>query len=53
MITLGVKERETRSLKMIEDNYPKTIITLQRYPFKNIDGIKVIALTDFLLEEFQ
>ena len=53
MITLGVKERGTRSLKMIEDNYPKMIITLQRYPFKNIDGIKVIALTDFILEEFQ
>jgi len=53
MLTPEVKERETRSLKIIEDNYPKTIITLQRYPFKNIDGIRVVALTDFLLEEFQ
>jgi len=57
-VTMGmyseeVKGRETRSLKAISDNYPKTIITLQRYPSKNIDGIKVIALADFLLEEFR
>jgi Predicted ATPase (AAA+ superfamily) len=53
MLTPEIKERETRSLKMIDDNYPKTIVTLQRYPFKNIDGIRVVALVDFLLEEFQ
>ena len=52
MYTPEVRDRETRSLKMIPDDYPKTIITLQRYPSKNIDGIRVVALGDFLLEEF-
>jgi len=51
MLSPGVKERETRSLKMVKDNFQKTIITLQRYPSKNIDGIKVVALVDFLLED--
>ena len=53
MFSPDVKERETKPLKMVNDNFPKTIITLQRYPSKNIDGIKVIALADFLLEDFQ
>jgi len=49
----NVKEREVRSLKMVQDNFPKTIITFQSYPFKNIEGIKVISLADFLLEDFE
>jgi predicted AAA+ superfamily ATPase len=56
-VTLGlfdqkVIEREVKPLKKIGDGHPRTIITYQRYPFKNIDGIKVISLTDFLSEEF-
>jgi len=49
----NVKEREVRSLKMVKDNFPKTIITLQRYPSNYIDGIRVVSLVDFLLEEFE
>jgi len=50
--TPEIKERETRSLNAIKDNFPKTIITLHRYPAKNINGIRVAALADFLLEDF-
>jgi predicted AAA+ superfamily ATPase len=46
----NVKEREVRSLKAVKDNFPKTIITLQRYPSEYIDGIRVVSLVDFLLE---
>jgi predicted AAA+ superfamily ATPase len=49
----NVKEREIRSLKMVKDNFPKTIITLQRYPSNYIDGIRVVSLVDFLFEEFE
>lgn len=57
-VTLGlfeqkVADREVRSLKKVEDSYPKTIITFQRYPSKEIDGIRVVSLADFLLEEFE
>jgi predicted AAA+ superfamily ATPase len=53
MFDQNVRERELRSLMKIDDVQPKTIITLQRYPVNEIDGIRVIALTDFLLEEFE
>ncbi|MCL1811676.1 MAG: ATP-binding protein [Methanomassiliicoccaceae archaeon] len=57
-VTMGlfdqnVREREVRSLKKVEESSPKTIITFQRYPFKEINGIRVISLADFLLEEFE
>lgn len=46
-------EREVRSLLMTGDNYPKTIITdTTDYPFKNIEGIRVISTIDFLLEKY-
>jgi len=47
-----VKKREIRSLLLTGDNYPKTIITKEQYPEKNIDGIRVINIIDFLLEEY-
>lgn len=43
--------REIRPLKLIEDNYEKIILTLDRYTLGNYDGIKVINLIDWLLEE--
>jgi predicted AAA+ superfamily ATPase len=57
-VTLGlfdqdVRDREVRSLKKIGDSYKKTIITFQRYQAKEINGIRVVALADFLLEEFE
>ena len=42
--------REVRPLSLIEDNYPKTIITYERYPLDDIDGIRVVNVIDWLLE---
>ncbi len=44
------REREIRSLKAIDDNYPKTIITYERYPMDDVDGIRIVQLKDWLLE---
>lgn len=41
--------REIQNLKDIEDNYPKYIVTLDKYDSGNIDGIEIIYLEDFLL----
>ncbi len=44
-------EREMRPLKLIQDNYPKTIITYDRFLMKDVDGIRVVSLLDWLMEE--
>ena len=41
-------EREIKSLLAVKDNYPKTIITFDKYPNSDIRGIKVINIIDFL-----
>ena len=43
--------REISPLKLIEDNYEKIILTLDRYTLGNYNGIKVINIIDWLLEE--
>lgn len=43
--------REMRPLKQIEDNYEKIILTLDRYTLGNYEGIKVVNIIDWLLEE--
>jgi len=43
-------EREITPLKKISDNYPKTIITLDRYTLGNYEGIQVVNAVDWLLE---
>lgn len=45
-----VEEREKRSLLAIKDNYPKYIITCDKVFEKNIEGIEVKNIIDFLLE---
>ncbi len=32
----------------LKDNYPKYIITLDRYPSDDIDGIRIVNIVDFL-----
>ena len=43
-------EREMASLNAVPDNYPKTVLTLDRFTLGDYDGIKVINLIDWLLE---
>lgn len=43
--------REIQNLKDIDDNYPKYIVTLDKYDVGNIDGIEIIYLEDFLLKQ--
>lgn len=46
-----IKNRELRSLESIDDNYEKIILTMDRTINKDFNGIKVINIIDFLLEE--
>ena len=46
-----VKLREFGNLKLVKDNYPKYVVSLDAYAPKNIDGIQHIYLRDFLLSE--
>lgn len=43
--------KEIQNLKDIDDNYPKYIVTLDKYDVGNIDGIEIIYLEDFLLKQ--
>ena len=43
-------ERELRPLKALKDEYPKCIITYDRYMFDDIDGIRVVQVVDWLME---
>lgn len=44
-----VEEREIKSLLAIKDNYPKIILTMDKVKNKEIDGIRVINIIDFLM----
>lgn len=44
-------EREMAPLKAITDNYPKTVITLDRYTLGNYEGIQVVNAIDWLLKK--
>lgn len=45
----STRERELRPLRNVGDNYPKTVITLDRYPVDDIEGIRIVGLMDWLL----
>lgn len=44
-------EREKKSLLALNDNFEKIIITNDKYDNTIIDGIKILNIIDFLLEE--
>lgn len=46
-----VENMEKRSLLAIDDNYKKVILTMDNAYNKVIDGIEVVNIVDFLLEE--
>lgn len=45
------KTREFRSLESIRDNYPKTVLTLDRFNLGTFDGIKVVNVIDWLTDD--
>lgn len=51
LATKEVLTRELRSLENIADNYEKIILTMDKTINKDYNGIKVINIIDFLLEE--
>ena len=53
-VTLTVRDeatlaREIRPLQMLQDDYPKVILTLDDDPSRDIEGIKIINARDWLL----
>ena len=44
-------DREMASLLAVRDNYPKTILTLDRFTVGNYNGIRVINAVDWLLDK--
>lgn len=45
-----VEEREKKSLLAIHDNYKKVILTMDKVKNKELEGIEVINIIDFLME---
>ena len=44
------KNREFRPYEKIDDNYRKTVLTLDRFGLGSYDGIDVINVIDWLLQ---
>ena len=42
-------EREMKPLRAIRDNYPKVVLTLDRFTPGDYEGIQVLQVTDWLL----
>lgn len=51
MVEESTFEREMTPLRKINDNYPKTVITLDRFTLGNYDGIAVVNAIDWLLDK--
>ena len=49
MLAGETQERELRPLKAVADNYEKVVLSMDRIPLTDYDGIKNINLLDFLL----
>lgn len=45
-----VKEREFGNLLLIQDNYPKIVVSLDEYAPSNVKGIQHLHLRNFLSE---
>ncbi len=43
-------EREVSPLRLIRDNYKKTILTLDKFSVGNYDGVEVEYIVDWLLK---
>ena len=50
LTTPSSSDREIANLRAIGDDYPKMVITLDKYGSDNFDGIRIIPLDRFLLD---
>ena len=50
MIAESTRERELAPLKEIRDNYEKVVIARSVNSIASVEGIKIVRLTDFLME---
>lgn len=50
MLAPETKEREMRPLRSVKDNFPKTVLTLDRFGLGNYDGIQIVNIIDWLLK---
>ncbi len=44
----GTRERELRPLRALRDGYPKTVIVYEGFPQKDIDGIRIVGILEWL-----
>ena len=51
MLAEETRERELRPLQAIRDNYEKVVLSMDRVPLSDYDGIRNVYLLDFLLGE--
>lgn len=51
MLSDEVRKRELRPLKLINDNYEKIILSMDRDIVRTEDGIQIVNILDFLLED--
>jgi predicted AAA+ superfamily ATPase len=49
MLAESVRERELRPLRLIQDNYEKIVLSMDKSYITSYDGIKAINIIDFLL----
>jgi predicted AAA+ superfamily ATPase len=45
-------DREIDNLKLIKDNYPKYVVTMDSLVCGNVDGIQIVHIKDFLFMKF-
>lgn len=50
LMSEGTRKRETRTLMRPDDNYPKTVLTLDRLGLGNENGIMIKNVIDWLAE---
>ncbi len=50
ILSEGTMDRELKPLSKVRDNYPKTILTLDRFGLGDHNGVKIINLVDWLMD---
>ena len=50
MMSEDTRVRELRSLDAIRDNFPKTVLTLDRFGLGSENGIRIVNVLDWLTD---